>query len=301
MRLTRPGTMYLDRWNQVDVAIKKNFRSAASVHRAGGRLQRAGRCQRHDGDADVRPTAGLPEHDPSGTVAAPGGANQVVETAKDAGGAKDAKVKSFTQCWSTVLFPSVASASSAARARSRQTRRPVGEEWNQVRPLFALVEQAAAGQPRPADVTLNWQCHFLNAKAGVVFVPFTLTSGQKGELTSFPVAMYIRVVARGALAPAPGPRDALAQYPFEDAAVFDPPAGRPNQPRLHRTARCVRCVHRARRETPDSADPDGPKRVVLKRSVDITPGLSVDLHDEQPHRREHREWSTRSGHQTAER
>jgi hypothetical protein len=35
--------------------------------------------------------------------------------------------------------------------------------------------------------------------------------------------MYIRVVTRGAPAPASGPGDALAQYPFEDAAVFDRP------------------------------------------------------------------------------
>ena len=28
MRLTSPGTLYLDRWNQLDVAIKKSFRLA---------------------------------------------------------------------------------------------------------------------------------------------------------------------------------------------------------------------------------------------------------------------------------
>jgi hypothetical protein len=101
-----------------------------------------------------------------------------------------------------------------------QSRRPVGAEWEQVRPLFALVQEAASGQPAPDDVTLEWHCHFVNADAGVVLVPFTLAL-RKGEFRSFPLAMSVRVVARGAPAPAPGPRDALAQYPFEDAAVID--------------------------------------------------------------------------------
>lgn len=105
---------------------------------------------------------------------------------------------------------------------SAQSRRPTGEEWNQVRPLFALVERVAAGGPAPADVDLSWQCHFVDADAGVVLVPFTLDV-RGGAFTSFPVAMYVRVVLKGAPAPAPGPTDALAQYPFEDAAIVEGP------------------------------------------------------------------------------
>jgi len=96
------------------------------------------------------------------------------------------------------------------------------EDWNQVRPLYALVEQVAAGQLAPSDLALPWQYHFLNAESGNIFVPFTIGI-QAAGFTSFPLAMYLRVVNRGAPAPAPGPRDALAQYPFEDAAVFDRP------------------------------------------------------------------------------
>jgi len=103
-----------------------------------------------------------------------------------------------------------------------QSRRPTGEEWNQVRPLFALVENVAAGAPAPADVELAWQCHFVDADAGVVLVPFTLDI-RSGAFTAFPLAMYVRVVRRGAPAPRPGPRDALAQYPFEDAAIVEGP------------------------------------------------------------------------------
>ena len=54
-----------------------------------------------------------------------------------------------------------------------------------MRPLFKLVEEVAAGRPAPSDVMLSWHCHFVNAQAGVVFVPFTLKI-EKGEFTSFP-------------------------------------------------------------------------------------------------------------------
>src|SRR5207245_6420099 len=83
-----------------------------------------------------------------------------------------------------------------------------------------LVEQAAAGQPVPSDMTLAWQSHVLKAESNVDLTLFTLRV-VNGEFTSFPLAMYLRVVKHGAPAPAPGPRDALAQYPFEDVAFFD--------------------------------------------------------------------------------
>lgn len=148
-----------------------------------------------------------------------------------------------------------------------QTRRPLGEEWNQVRPLFALVEQVAAGHSAPADVRLAWQCHFLNAQAGVVFVPFTLAI-ERGEFASFPIAMYVRVVGRGAPAPAPGPRDALAQYPFEDAAVVDGLVG-------GRISRAFTAppgdydVYVALTEKPATPNAAPPKTVVLKQPVTV--------------------------------
>src|SRR5438552_921407 len=115
------------------------------------------------------------------------------------------------------IAPLLIAAAASTHPALGQTRKPINEEWDQVKPLFKIVEEVAAGKPAPSDVTLSWHCHFLKAQSGVVFVPFTLKI-ERSAFAAFPVAMYVRVVGRGAPAPAPGPRDALAQYPFEDAA-----------------------------------------------------------------------------------
>jgi hypothetical protein len=159
-------------------------------------------------------------------------------------------------------------ASSAA-----QSRRPTGEEWNQVRPLFALVESVAAGEPAPTDVDVSWQCHFVDADAGVVLVPFTLDI-RRGAFTSFPVAMYVRVVLRGAPAPAPGPNDALAQYPFEDAAIVEGPINA----RISRAFTAppgTYDVYVALTERP-SGGTEEPRRTVVKQEVTI-PDLKSGL------------------------
>ncbi len=159
-------------------------------------------------------------------------------------------------------------ASSAA-----QSRRPAGEEWNQVRPLFALVERVAAGEPAPADVALSWQCHFVDADAGVVLVPFTLDI-RRGAFSAFPVAMYVRVVLKGAPAPAPGPNDALAQYPFEDAAIVEGPINA----RISRAFTAppgTYDVYVALTERP-SGGTTKPRRTVVKQEVTI-PDLKSGL------------------------
>jgi hypothetical protein len=154
----------------------------------------------------------------------------------------------------------------SSAAPAAQSRRPAGTEWEQIKPLFTLVQETASGQPAPHDVTLEWHCHFVNADAGVVLVPFTLVIKQ-GEFSSFPLAMYVRIVARGAPAPAPGPRDALAQYPFEDAASIEHLDG-------NRITRAFTAppgaydVYIAIAEGSDGPNASA-KRVVLKQPVDV--------------------------------
>ena len=102
-----------------------------------------------------------------------------------------------------------------------QTRKPSGEEWTQVKPLFALVEQVAAGRAAPGGRRL-WPGSVISSTPKPASCSFRSHFDiVRGAFASFPVAMYVRVVGRGAPAPAPGPRDALAQYPFEDAAIVD--------------------------------------------------------------------------------
>lgn len=167
-----------------------------------------------------------------------------------------------------------ASAPALAQQPPRDTlRRFTSEQWDQFRPLFALVEQASAGQPVPSDVTLAWQSHVLKAEANMDLALFTLKVAQ-GEFTLFPLAMYLRVVKHGAPAPAPGPRDALAQYPFEDVAFFDEPIdGRISRAFVAPAGQWD--VYVALRE-PAAPDLPLPRTVVFKQEVDL-PDLSTDL------------------------
>jgi hypothetical protein len=146
-------------------------------------------------------------------------------------------------------------------------------QWENIRPLFKLVEDVAAGITQPSDVTSAWQVNFFMADSGVVFVPFTMQI-DPDAFTTYPLGMYVRVVLRGAPAPSPGPRDALAQYPFEDGAVVE----RPVDGRISRaftappgkydvyiglTDGIVAPV------APDAPPPPAPRQVVIKREVDI--------------------------------
>ena len=164
--------------------------------------------------------------------------------------------------------------STPALAQTKHGARTLtGEQWDQVKPLFKLVEEVADGAPPPTDVKLSWQCHFLKAESKNVLTLFSLKM-ERGEFTSPPVAMYLRVVRRGARAPAPGPRDPLAQYPFEDATVFD-------EPKDGRFSRAFVApagdydVYVALRERPD-ADTTEPRTVVVKQTVTV-PDLWSDF------------------------
>jgi hypothetical protein len=147
------------------------------------------------------------------------------------------------------------------------------EQWERFRPLFTLVEEASAGHSVPSDVPVTWQSHVLKAEADTNFVLFTFKV-PPGGFTSFPLAMYLRVVEHGALATPPGPRDALAQYPFEDVAIFDEPIN-------GRISRAFAApagqwdVYVALREAMRS-ELQVPKTVVFRREVDL-PDLSTDL------------------------
>ena len=165
---------------------------------------------------------------------------------------------------------------SGTAAAHGQTRAPSDlAHWESIKPLFGRVERVAAGSEPADEIATGWGCHFFKAEAGVVFVPFTIEV-PAGTFSSFPLAMYVRVVARGAPAPAPGPRDALAQYPFEDAAIVE----QPGDGRISRGFSAPPGKYDLYIGLADRADPSvpDPKAVVIKREIDVPaigPGLDV--------------------------
>jgi hypothetical protein len=75
-------------------------------------------------------------------------------------------------------------------------------EISQYKALAALVEAVAAGkEPAPADVKVSVQNHFIRSATNV-FVPYVLEL-EAGKFTSFPVAVYVRAVGKGAATEAP--------------------------------------------------------------------------------------------------
>src|SRR5687767_262383 len=105
--------------------------------------------------------------------------------------------------------------------QAQQQRKLSNDERKEYLALNELVDAVAAGkQPAPADLTLKFQNHFLKSNNNV-YVPYIVEiSG--GRFSSFPVTMYVRVVQKGAAAPAPAKSgDKPAEYPFADVYFLD--------------------------------------------------------------------------------
>jgi hypothetical protein len=181
--------------------------------------------------------------------------------------------RSFAVVCGAVLLTAATLSTTALAQTSDVPKKLTPEEWDQIKPLFKLVEDVAAGHQAPSSLAVAWQNHFLKTASDVVLVPFTLAF-QKSQFTSFPLAMYVRVVAHGAPAPAPGPRDALAQYPFEDAALFNEPAdGRISRAFVAPAGEWD--VYVALREKP-ATSASQPATVVIKQPVSV-PDLGSHL------------------------
>ena len=90
-------------------------------------------------------------------------------------------------------------------------------ETSQLKALAGLVDAVAAGkEPAPADAKISVQNHFIKSSTNV-FVPYVLEI-EAGKFTSFPVALYVRAVGKGAPAGAPGP--AFTDIYFANANNF---------------------------------------------------------------------------------
>src|SRR5262245_7987848 len=100
------------------------------------------------------------------------------------------------------------------------------DETQQYEALHNLVDAVTAGkQPAPADVKLMLHPFFLKSGQDI-YIPFTLDL-QPG-FAQYPLAMYVRAVAKSQAAPAAGGKDSKdkkpsgnSNYAFEDIAFYN--------------------------------------------------------------------------------
>lgn len=156
------------------------------------------------------------------------------------------------------------------------------QQMQELQAINKFLDDTNAGKAAAPDATLTWQPYFVKSQGMQVYVPFTV-SLDSGKLNSKAIAVYLRVVAKAAAAPAAGDKKndkATVQYPFEDL-VF---TGLPQAPsgghiRLSR-AFAVNSgdydVYMVVRERPEKDQKTAPKLAFLKESLTV-PSLSGDL------------------------
>jgi hypothetical protein len=111
----------------------------------------------------------------------------------------------------SVSYPSFAQEKPPAPEPQRKLS---GDERREYIALSETVDAVMAGkQPAPADLKLKFQSHFLKSNE-TVYVPYIVEVGG-GKFSSFPVAMYVRAVQKGAAPPTGKGID--AEWPFADA------------------------------------------------------------------------------------
>jgi hypothetical protein len=109
-----------------------------------------------------------------------------------------------------------------------QQRKLSDAEKKEIQTILKIVDDVAAGQPAPNDLSLTWvSSDLLKAQNNKEYLPFTV-SFDRSKLSDGKATMYWRVVAKGAAAPAPtatdGKKDdkkddkkgAKPEYPYED-------------------------------------------------------------------------------------
>ena len=117
----------------------------------------------------------------------------------------------------SALLTTAAYAQSKLDKQSAETVKLNKTEMSHYKAISALVEAVDAGkEPAPADVKLSLQSHFIRSATNV-FVPYVLEISA-GKFTSFPVALYVRAVAKGNPAAAAAP--AFTDIYFANASNF---------------------------------------------------------------------------------
>jgi type II secretory pathway pseudopilin PulG len=179
----------------------------------------------------------------------------------------------------SVILGVVAALAAPAAAQQRRNDRQDKAQQQELQALVQHVDAAMAGQPLPADIGVTWHNDFLKALEGKTYVPFILDVDPAPIGTS-PLALYLRVVKRGATLPTEtkGQKgDAKPEpYPFEDLHFIQPKPPEPGRP--HRISRAFAAaagdydVYIALRERPNAANTAqgaSPKTTVLRQALTI--------------------------------
>src|SRR5689334_16823094 len=100
------------------------------------------------------------------------------------------------------------SATLFAQPAPQQQRKLSDAEKKEIQTILKIVDDVAAGQPAPNDLSLAWvSSDLLKAQNNKEYLPFTV-SIDRSKLSGGKATMYWRVVAKGAAAaPAPAPAE----------------------------------------------------------------------------------------------
>jgi hypothetical protein len=113
-------------------------------------------------------------------------------------------------------------------AQGGQPQRKMSDaEKKEIQAVLKIVDDAAAGQPAPNDLTLAWVSNdMLKAQGNKQYVPFNV-SIDGSKVTSGKVSLYWRVVSKdAAAAPAdPKKKSAKPEYAYEDLNTLNVPSG----------------------------------------------------------------------------
>jgi hypothetical protein len=146
----------------------------------------------------------------------------------------------------------------------------------QLEELAKLVDEVLTGKtPAAADVKLSFQNHFVRSSTNV-FVPYVLEIGG-GKFTSFPVALYVRALRKGAATDKPAEPAFTDIHFLQNAGSLTSTGNEAAQ-----LARALELpagefdVYFAMTETPARNSKTPPKRVVHQQSLTV-PDLSASL------------------------
>lgn len=137
-----------------------------------------------------------------------------------------------------LLIAAPAPAGADQKEDKKQKEKVSKEQKQEAEALVKLVDEAAKGQPAPADFALGWHNDFMKSRDASVYVPFTL-SIEQAAIASKSLGFYVRVVPRTPPA-APATKEAGKEtkeapapaqlYAFEDIHLVelkDPGKGLP--------------------------------------------------------------------------